>query len=455
MRSARSVATIPSVPALLASALCVWIFIGCGLAAAQFQFPAPEGDAARSRSGQFIIYGANIPGLFAPALDLGTNVNLIRLQPALLTVSCERIKEMLWHELGATAPWRGKIYITVFAAQTADDTITVTAGRFKDGWQYRLDLPDVIERTRLVRVLVQALLLELANRNAGERSAEIPLWLSEGLTRQLLASSVPELVVRPPRGTVNGLNLSAALVNARKDNPLEKAHEQLRANPPLTFEELSWPTAEALVGEAAESYRSSAQLFVSELLRLKQGRACLRGMLAELPQHYNWQFAFLHAFRAYFPRQLEVEKWWALQLVHFTGRDLGQTWPLWESWQKLDQTLHAAVQVRPGTNDLPLHAAAPLQTIIREWDAARQTVAVQEKARELEWLRLRVAPELVGLVDEYRRTLEKYLQDREKTNSKLARRRAVTQRRPTEEALKRLDALDAQREALRPAASPS
>src|SRR5438093_8069577 len=125
LRSARSVATIPSVPALLASALCVWIFIGCGLAAAQFQFPAPECDAARSRSGQFIIYGANIPGLSAPALDLGTNVNLIRLQPALLTVSCERIKEMLWHELGATAPWRGKIYITVFAAQTADDTITV------------------------------------------------------------------------------------------------------------------------------------------------------------------------------------------------------------------------------------------------------------------------------------------------------------------------------------------
>ena len=94
----------------------------------------------------------------------------------------------------------------------------------------------------------------------------------------------------------------------------------------MTFEELSWPTAANSTGAAGEFYGDSAQLFVDELLSLPDGRACLRAMVAELPR-YNWQFAFLHAFGAYFQRPLDVEKWWALQVVQFTGHDLGQTWP--------------------------------------------------------------------------------------------------------------------------------
>ncbi len=37
-----------------------------------------------------------------------------------------------------------------------------------------------------------------------------------------------------------------------------------------------------------------------------------------------------------------------------------------ESWQKLTQAIHSAVQVRFGTNELPLHAEITLQTVIRE-----------------------------------------------------------------------------------------
>jgi len=40
-------------------------------------------------------------------------------------------------------------------------------------------------------------------------------------------------------------------------------------------------------------------------------------------QYYNWQFAFLQAFSATFQQPLDVEKWWSLQLLHFTGRG----WP--------------------------------------------------------------------------------------------------------------------------------
>src|SRR5205085_591999 len=127
----------------------------------------------------------------------------------------------------------------------------------------------------------------------------------------------------------------SANVSARRDSPLEQAHKTLQSRPPLSFHELSWPLEEQWFGEASEVYRASSQLFLSQLLRLEGGRSALRAMLVELPQRYNWQFAFLNAFHAHFQCTLDVEKWWALQTLHFGGRDLvAQTWPFEESWQK-------------------------------------------------------------------------------------------------------------------------
>ena len=110
----------------------------------------------------------------------------------------------------------------------------------------------------------------------------------------------------------------------------------------------SWPTAGQWDGEAGQIYGFSAQLFVHQLLRLPEGRACLCAMLAQLPQRYNWQLAFLDSFKAYFQRPLDIEKWWTLNLTHFTGRDLTQAWPVEESWQKLDEILLSDAQVRAG-----------------------------------------------------------------------------------------------------------
>ena len=86
------------------------------------------------------------------------------------TVSCERIKQALMRELGATAPWRGTVYLVLYPARAPGDTITITSERFKGGWQYRVDFPDVVERSRYVRAIVQVLLLEVANRTAQEHA---------------------------------------------------------------------------------------------------------------------------------------------------------------------------------------------------------------------------------------------------------------------------------------------
>ena len=434
-------------------AVAVAIFPGVLWGVAYAQPAASDLLSARSHSGQFVVYARRSSAPPPPAFGLATNQNFVRLELALVVVSCERIKQALIREVGAIAPWRGTVYLVLYPARAPGDPITITSERFKGGCQYRVDLPDVAERSRYVRAIVQVLLFQVANRAADTRSVEIPLWLVEGLSQLLLASSEVEIILPPPRANANGLNYSTTVLNARKQNLLQQVQKKLRGRPPLTFENLSWPAENELAGDTGDLYSGSAQLFVGELLRLPNGRACLRTMLAQLSQHYNWQFGFLRTFQASFESPLDVEKWWALSVAQVTGRALAQTWTLEESWQKLNQTIHSAVQVRTGANELPLHADASLQTVIREWDSVRQTQALNNTLRELGLLRLRIAQEFVGLVEDYCQALETYLQQRDHAGFVLSTRKAGRQR-AVEAAIRQLDTLDTRREALRPAPKP-
>ncbi len=415
------------------------------VAAAQVPPSAPVSGIVRSYSGQFVVQALPVSAAQGRAVaNLHTNRDFAELDAALLPVSCERIKQILWSELGIGDTWVGRIFITVYPAQSAEDPITLNAERFRDGWQYRLALPHLVPRAVYVRAIVEALLLEFANREARDHTAEIPPWLSEGLAQQLLLFRGLEIILAPPRADRAGLNLARTIVDGRKENPLAQAHQTLSAAPPLTFQQLSWPGPEQFSGEAGALYRSSAQLFVTQLLHLPNGPLCLRAMLKELPRHYNWQFAFLDAFHAQFPRPVEVEKWWTLQVLHFTGRDLAQTWPPEESWQKLDQLVRSPVQVRVGTNEMPLVADVRLQTMIRQWDGPRQTQALQAKLQELQQLRLRLARDIIPLADAYQQALQAYLRDREHTGSIVPFRKKAAQRHLIEDTVRRLDLLDAQ-----------
>jgi hypothetical protein len=155
----------------------------------------------------------------------------------------------------------------------------------------------------------------------------------------------------------------------------------LRNHPALTFEQLSWPTGAQLSGADGGVYRASAQLFVNELLGLKNGRAHLRAMLETLPDCYNWQTAFQSAFRENFPRPLDVEKWWALQVVGFAARDPGPMWTPAASRDRLDEILSVPVEMRTASNALPAHAQISLQAVIRNWDRAAGCHSANQVAR--------------------------------------------------------------------------
>ncbi|HZQ47714.1 MAG TPA: hypothetical protein VFC07_11920 [Verrucomicrobiae bacterium] len=376
-----------------------------------------------------------------------------RLEASALTVSCERIKLALLRELDMPDQWQGKIFLDLHQARSLDETILVMPTVYGRNWEYHIALPDVLERSRVVSAMVEVLLLEMANRNSG-RSAEIPAWLTQGLTQELMLSSDTELVLEKPEQSAASGNVfkvkSRLNVDWRRANPLAMAHDELGASPPLTLEELSWPKEGQLEGKEGEVYRSSAQLFIHELLQFKDGHECLRAMVRELAQHLNWQISLRDAFKSHFASQLDLEKWWALKLVEFTGRDLTQTWPGGESRRKLEEIIHPTVEVRTGTTDLPLRTEVSLQTIIKEWDFPRQAGVLRERSRQLSLLRARVSQDLIHLVDDYRRALETYLKERDKAGySVTGKRSSRGPDRIAQEALRELDVLDIRREQLR------
>jgi hypothetical protein len=422
---------------------------------ANAQWP-PNTTVIGSDSGQFFVSAHG--RLSSHSIDLAAGSDLITLEPALLAVSCERIKRELLHELNMPDQWQGKIFVLVHPARTAADPVTVYPEILGGNWDCRIDLPDAVDRYELVKAVVHACLLEIANRHATDRSTEVPEWLQRGMTRQLMGTSEIKLILPPPATDKNGWHVTRMTVDfsdtphpagntTRQLNPLAEAAGILRTNEPLSFDDLSWPTEEQLAGYGADVYSSSAQLFLNQLLHLKNGPACLRKMLAELPDYLNWQLAFLDAFHGTFEKPLDVEKWWALELADFSGRDLLHLLNHQESSRQLDAVFQFPIEVQIGVAP-PMRTDITFQTIIRGWSRSRQLQVLKAKIWELDVLRLRISPDFIPLLDQYRQVLQEYYQKRRASTRILADIGLLPDKSEVE-AITQLDALDAKREELR------
>jgi hypothetical protein len=410
--------------------------------------------STRSISGQFVVHTTGADS--AQSTRLITSSDSIRLAPSWVVVSCERIKQSLWRTLKAQPSSHGKIFINLHSARSEDENVTIVSEKFADGWQYRVQMPDVLNRDRYVRVIVQVLLMEMVNRNSPSRSVEIPLWLVEGMSRELIAlDKRDKIFLDPPTKEVNGVMVGEAppTTDVVWTNSLGRAHDILINYAPLTFDELSWPADDQLAGGASEIYQSSAHLLVKRLMEFSDGPDCLRAMMAALPTHFNWQLAFLAGFKPHFQGMLDVEKWWAVQVAQFTGRDLTQTWSLAESWDKLDEIIRAPAQVRTSGSDIPLRTEVKLQALVRDSNNIEQTQFYRQKLYELEALRVRVSQKLVGLVDDYRAAIATYLQKQTRTTpfAPVGKQGALMTNPAAKELVRKLDALDAKRMAMKPA----
>jgi len=364
------------------------------------------------------------------------------LDPALTAVSLERIRQAVLSDLEMGDRWRGLITITTAPVQEDDPLVQVTSVHYADGWGYRVSLPERLDRDRFIKVAVRLILLEIANRAAIVREAELPPWLVEGLAAELRRTSLATLALEPE-----------TRVARREHNvdPMRAARELLRQRPALNFDELSMPSEELVSGDKAALYQACAHVFVHNLLKLRTGRDCLRELLVHLSENFNWQTTFLRAFGAYFQRLIDVDKWYALNVANLSGRDPMSVWPLESTWKQLDEILATPVQVRLQTNELPINTQAPLQRIIREWEFTRQQPVLLQKLNRLQALRLRAAAELVELLDGYRRVLHSYATGpRAKAATSPGKASDTPRIRANiKTVLRQLDDLDARREALR------
>jgi len=176
-------------------------------------------------------------------------------------------------------------------------------------------------------------------------------------------------------------------------------------------------------------------------------------MLRQLPRCWNWEVALLHGFASQFPRMLDVEKKWSVDVLAFTVQDASRVWSRVQSLDRLDQILSIPVQVRVAADRLPQRETLTLQQVLTTWDTSAQIPVVQQKRSQLQFLRYNCSPELIPLVDSYCRSLAVYLQKREQASRSPETRMQspeVSASVVAHEACKELELLDKRRDAFRP-----
>ena len=412
-----------------------------------------------SRSGQFIVHpspfastqpkrniqpaplgeGAYIWSLGNPVS--GRTNKQFHLEPALVAVSCERIKEALLNELDERdLGWR-RIHVELNSRLRQEQT-TILPTKYVQGWVYSIELPVDVDRDFYTASILNVLLLDLANRNADTETVDLPKWLVTGLVAHLQSTSLASFTLEP------NLPIEQQFGKGKRYDPLVAPRARFKETPPLSFDELSWP--DNIAKDRIPLFKDSAHLFVAELLHAKDGKKHVREFLATLPQYKNWQFALLAAFQTQFSQLVDVEKWWALGQVGFTGRDPMQLWSKEESWKKLKAALDVSVDVRLKSDRMPVSAEISLQEVIQNWDASRQELYVQKALSQLRFIRFRVAPEFLTIVDEYRHVLESYLQQRKSLGAVARKDSSANTTLLKKTTCRHLDELDDQRSKLRP-----
>ena len=415
-----------------------------------------EARSVVSVSGQFTVVSAAQYSPLMHQTALATDTGYIRLEPALLAIAAERFKSALWSQLGypADAKWngKGKIFLALFPARRPRDEVSVAITPLLPGWNYHVDLPDVVTRPRYARALAAVLLLEIANRgnfNAAH-SVEIPQWLVDGLAQSAPGGDPEKVLLSSPVETYQNVPQLRTNKKRRGYDPLLAARTTLQNVAPLTFDQLCWPTGAQMDGDDGGAYLASAELFTAELLALKNGPEKMRLLLAKLPGCLNWQTAFFSAFHENFRRPLDVEKWWTLRLVRFAARDPGPRWTLATSRERMADLLSVPVELRAAPEALPERGTVSLQAALQNFTAAQREGVLRLKVRDFELAQFRMAQPFGVLAAGYHEALAEFLAGSGKNFRPPAtgKHSAAAPYRPgVATALKKLDALDARRRA--------
>jgi hypothetical protein len=363
---------------------------------------------AISRSGQFVVHGrdSSLPAPEVTVRRVGTNP-MVTVRPDLLVVTAERVKNAVDRRLSATDGWQSKVHLLVRDAARAPGPVSIRSQLFRDGWQFYVPLPDSIEWNRLVRALVEVVLLERANRANGTLEiAQPPLWLSEGIAQLLLTEEGRDLVAEP-----------ATVVNRsqRKPDPLAPVRARLRGREPLPFSEFSLLTLDQLGDpERFAEYQATATLMTAEVLREESGRRWMRSFLEQLPGTLNWQTALLRTSDGTIQTLLDLEKWWAVNATVVLTTDPSQRWSRERILKRLNELRVETAEIRADTNSPAVFRTVPVTEVILKWDYPLQREVLRRKLAQWQSLVSRAPADLAPLCADYARTVHDYLNSRER-----------------------------------------
>ena len=138
----------------------------------------------------------------------------------------------------------------------------------------------------------------------------------------------------------------------------------------------------------------------------------------------NWETAFHRSFHRHFPRTLDLEKWWMVTLIGFTGHDPTQAWAPEICLERLNEILLIPAQVRVAPDIMPVRTYVTPQQIIADWDFRAQKPALSQAVVQLTALRSNCPLAVAALVEGYRFAFQDYLQKRvEAVSTSTSRRR--------------------------------
>ncbi|HEY1170280.1 MAG TPA: hypothetical protein VGH19_02815 [Verrucomicrobiae bacterium] len=441
----------------------VLAMLGCQSLEAAANDPSNPVITTWSRSQQFVISSHYKPSApLAPRDDPRNNPNLtdvIRVSAAELAITSEKVKQALLLQLDASDKWKHRVRLNIRPEIPTQagvylyvHTVQVNENMPKN-WLYELQIPEYVERRKLLRALAQVCLLEIGNRNnASSVSVNIPMWFQEGLIELVLAREGVTIVAEatPIQSRVNPQ--FSMLDYAPRDkvwkDPLSRVREKLKTTPPISFSDLSVPVDEQIASVGLEHFQSCSHLFVHELTSLPDGSGKLRDFLQQLVHFSHPQFAFLNAFHDHFKSPLDVEKWWSLAQVHFLSRNDNSRWPEKNALAKLNEILQPQVQIRIGADALPVHETYTVKRLIEEVDFSQQQPIIRQMIAQLQQLEWSLPPDMFKLVYDYHILLANYLHKREQLSStaKDPKVASSTAKPVVKETLKQLNFLEVLRE---------
>ena len=368
----------------------------------------PPRRSILSKSRQYTISSTLVQSQPVPPGKTQPIPDRIYLSPYKLAHFAGAVKDQVLRQLQLPPreQWIGRIHLNIVPGKLGDPII-FERKRFINRWQYRLDLPEVMNGRELAQVIVAVQLEEYAARNSNN-APPMPAWLIEGITEIILQSSGPILYVPFQSAAGGALNFQFS------NNPMEASRKTIQASQPISFLDISLPPGAMQTDTGRLTLRAHSHLLTVKLLAKSDGVKRMKFFLRELHKHKNNQHALLTAFN--YKTMLEAEQWWILAQTQFRSRDAFNRWIPGIAMTHLADALQVNVMRAPETGTTPKQDLVSIQKFLRTGTHEEHQRKLAPLMQKLTVIQLSSPPKTARLVRDYRTALGLYLGQKTKLN---------------------------------------